>query len=462
MSVREYIGARYVPLFADPIEWDNTRTYEPLTIVYHQGNSYTSRQAVPTGIAITNEAYWALTGNYNAQIEAYRTEVQNYTEEVTDFDGRITACEDGVEDNTADITALESAIDSITANNWVTTNRIADGAVTKNKIANGAIDYSMIANGEMVVIGDSYSVVNSLSTNQMWWKLLAQRLNVTPHNYSVNGTAFVKTTPSPNFHAQLELAAADSNYANENVKFVFIYGGYNDCYDSTGIGGSNIWIAVRDCLVYAKQQFQNALIVIAGCNTNKNLYVKDTTHWNQQISAQLMAYSVNTQEGAVFLDLTQLFVGEYDFIDTATDHPNADGQKAIAQAMLNGLYGMNPYTNMNTILDVTSRITNGSATSLWLTKHQGVWGISATGVRAGSNGMFTFNIPHNIWTMLPDNCPCIMDSASGDVKYAAIIAGDPGYFNGFANQNANCFITWNQNQKREYKRQGASHTYTLT
>ena len=66
MSVREYIGARYVPLFADPIEWDITKSYEPLTIVYNQGNSYTSRQAVPSGIAITNENFWALTGNYNA------------------------------------------------------------------------------------------------------------------------------------------------------------------------------------------------------------------------------------------------------------------------------------------------------------------------------------------------------------------------------------------------------------
>lgn len=75
--VRQYIGARYVPLFADPAEWDNTKTYEPLTIVLHDGNSYTSRQYVPSGIDITNNDYWALTGNYNAQIEAYRKDTQN-------------------------------------------------------------------------------------------------------------------------------------------------------------------------------------------------------------------------------------------------------------------------------------------------------------------------------------------------------------------------------------------------
>lgn len=75
MSVREYVGARYVPVFATPIDWNSANTYEPLTIVLHEGNSYTSRQAVPAGVQITNTAYWAQTGNYNAQIEQYRQDV---------------------------------------------------------------------------------------------------------------------------------------------------------------------------------------------------------------------------------------------------------------------------------------------------------------------------------------------------------------------------------------------------
>ena len=74
MAVTQYIGSRYVPLFADPIDWSSSNTYEPLTIVLHEGNSYTSKQAVPKGIDIANESYWAETGNYNAQIELYRRE----------------------------------------------------------------------------------------------------------------------------------------------------------------------------------------------------------------------------------------------------------------------------------------------------------------------------------------------------------------------------------------------------
>ena len=75
MSVREFIGARYVPIIVG--EWDNNRTYEPLMVVTYQGASYTSRQYVPVGIEITNENYWVLSANYNAQIEAYRNEVRD-------------------------------------------------------------------------------------------------------------------------------------------------------------------------------------------------------------------------------------------------------------------------------------------------------------------------------------------------------------------------------------------------
>lgn len=73
----QYIGARYVPIFGrindTSIEWDNSAPYEPLTIVIHQGNSYTSRQYVPTGIDIANAEYWAPTGNFNAQVESIKT-----------------------------------------------------------------------------------------------------------------------------------------------------------------------------------------------------------------------------------------------------------------------------------------------------------------------------------------------------------------------------------------------------
>lgn len=80
-----YVGARYVPKFADPIDWDTERGYESLTIVTYKGESYTSKCPVPPGIDIKNERYWALTGAYNAQVEEYKNQVKDLSQQVTRF-----------------------------------------------------------------------------------------------------------------------------------------------------------------------------------------------------------------------------------------------------------------------------------------------------------------------------------------------------------------------------------------
>ena len=86
-----YIGARYIPLFCG--DWDNTLEYEPLSIVSYEGNSYTSRTFVPTGVAITNTDYWFVSGNYNQQVESYRREVVQYKE---DLEQDMSSLEDNV------------------------------------------------------------------------------------------------------------------------------------------------------------------------------------------------------------------------------------------------------------------------------------------------------------------------------------------------------------------------------
>lgn len=176
MATTQYIGARYVPLFADPIEWDNTKQYEPLTIVTNSGNSYTSRQFVPSGIEITNEEFWALTGNYNAQIEQYRNEVTAYDNRITTAqdtaysaktsadaaNAAVTAEQSRAEAKEAEIQSLAETnetdivhidaqlagtsnsglldrVNTISAKFPVGTADLADGAVTASKLSNNAI-----------------------------------------------------------------------------------------------------------------------------------------------------------------------------------------------------------------------------------------------------------------------------------------------------------------------------------
>lgn len=70
-----YKGLRYVPVFADPIEWNSANSYEALTIVIHEGNSYTSKMAVPIGIDIMNETFWVKTFDFNAQLELVNSSI---------------------------------------------------------------------------------------------------------------------------------------------------------------------------------------------------------------------------------------------------------------------------------------------------------------------------------------------------------------------------------------------------
>ena len=168
MTVTQYIGARYVPIMADPIEWSSANSYEPLTIVIHEGNSYTSRQYVPVGIDIDNDDFWALTGNYNAQIEQYRQEVQAFADDIEalnneigeGFDSENTvsdAIEDVGNDLATEITNRENAdtaITNIIGNGFTSENTVAD-TVTRleNKMLDSKLitveDYGAIGNGVM-------------------------------------------------------------------------------------------------------------------------------------------------------------------------------------------------------------------------------------------------------------------------------------------------------------------------
>ena len=101
-----YVGHRYVPLFLG--QWTRTKEYEGLSIVSYKGDSYTSRKRVPVGIDINNEEYWAVTGNYNAQIEEYRKETLHIKRQLDDkpskldFSNYKTTTDKKISDNKSD------------------------------------------------------------------------------------------------------------------------------------------------------------------------------------------------------------------------------------------------------------------------------------------------------------------------------------------------------------------------
>lgn len=296
MAVRQYIGARYVPIFGrvgeDSIQWDNTGPYEPLTVVLYQGNSYTSRQFVPVGIDITNEAYWAPTGTYNAQVEQYRQEVMTFNGRINQNASDIDTLQDQMADqapsalktaivrvDNANImqdqqlagtsssglkTAIDANTDSITTLNSQlagTSSSALKTSIDANTVAIGTLsndleDLSDIVNAEdeLIWIGDSWSVRN----DRLIPNAVAQILDMTLHCYAVSGTGWFTTT-TPTFPMQANQAIADTSVNHEKVKLVIIYGGTNDFHYGSH-EGSSYQSTISSTCAALKNAFPNATI----------------------------------------------------------------------------------------------------------------------------------------------------------------------------------------------------------
>ena len=306
-GVRQYVGARYVPVFANPLEWIDTREYEPLTIVTYQGNSYTSMQYVPTSINIADTAYWALTGNYNAQVEAYRAEVRA-------FDDRINANAAAINANTAAINANTAAINANAA------------AIAQEKTDR--------TTNVMLAFGDSYGV-DTISQGPVWCEITANKLQATElHNYCVGGATF-NATKEKNFFVQVDRAISEIKNP-EYVKYVGIVGGTND-------GSNSIADAIVSLVAKINSAFPNAVIGI-GLNASK----QDILSYGAK-QKRIEALNLNDNFATpVFIDsvvYTQLANGC--MMDDNT-HPTAKGSNRIGTLMtcvLKGAIGSVVATN---------------------------------------------------------------------------------------------------------------------
>ena len=142
MAIRNYVGARYVPKFADPVEWQANTSYEAMVIVTYNNASYTSKVPVPptVGNPAENSTYWALTGNYNAQVEEYRKATAEAQEDINELKTKTGTNTNDIKDLKIKDTTIESELSSHI------NNESNPHGVTKDQVGLGNVDNVSKAN----------------------------------------------------------------------------------------------------------------------------------------------------------------------------------------------------------------------------------------------------------------------------------------------------------------------------
>lgn len=303
MATRQYIGARYVPKFADPVTWNKDRTYEALTIVTYLNDSYTSKKPVPLGVDITNNEYWVLTGNFNSQIEEYRKDVEQLSDDLT-----------------------------------VTQNNLTE---TQNNLKNVE---KMTTKRRYIFVSDSYAdnAAGALNYNgKTWVEFCCDKLKKT-----IGTDAFKLYKSGSGFSTSYSFLNVLQNGANQisepsTITDIVICGGCND----KGASDTSISSALSSIKEYVKTTYPNANISV-GCigwfNTNDSDFLT-ASYTQDNYKSACIANSCTYLNGVEnILHLYTLFGNGH--------HPNVDGSQKIgsgvADALIHGScdvsYGTNP------------------------------------------------------------------------------------------------------------------------
>ncbi len=350
MTVREYIGARYVPIFMG--EWVQANTYEPLSVVTYQGASYTSRQFVPANVEITNTDYWYVSANYNAQIEAYRQEVVQVSTQIGDIEDDIA---DEVSAREAADTALGTRIDGETtareAADTALGTRITDEETARiaadaalgtridgieSELAYPFSEANIYTGTNLVWFGDSFSIPSGANSVDGYLPKRVNRvLGTNLFNFAVAGRGFGRATSL----IQNDVATASAQMSEEqrmNTSIVVCVCGCNDLLNS--VEQSAIVNGFTTFATNVHNTFPNAHVYVFpfnwGCNhLSHNARVTIDNCLNNFMSLEQPWFSVVPYAWTWVLGLPSRCQNSV--------HPNSTGYSYIAGYVLNAISGHN-------------------------------------------------------------------------------------------------------------------------
>lgn len=285
MSVRQYIGARYVPRFLGT--WNNTTQYEALDVVDNgSGTSYIARKNVPAGTPLNNTDFWFVYGASSGAIIS----LQN----------RMDAAENDIDDLEEDVTYLTSK----------------DSHLTDRKI---------------MLIGDSYSMTGQPYTS--WHTLFESLTGTTCIKYADNGGGFVASGRLGTFKDVFNNAAVVDGLTD-----IVVCGGAND---NTAHNAG----ATQAAVINAIEAFGAAVYAIY---PNVNIHIgfiggsTDSAYIAPLIAARDAYRDGSFKIGANFIDASDALK----LSDVMTDylHPTTQGMSYIVRYILSGVIGGNYHT----------------------------------------------------------------------------------------------------------------------
>lgn len=348
MAVTQIVGPRIAPLWADPVEWTSTRTYEPFTFVTYQGDSYCSRQDTPIGIEITNDDYWVKVSEYNAQAVALQrsmtqtieTAETNMSDTIQTAENSMTSTINTAESNMAEQVSAVESVKNEFQNSLDAINAVVplDSTPTENStkgVTSGGV-YNAIKTETtkyLMLFGDSFTG-EGFGEGEKWYVRVAKYLNLNVLNYAISGYAF-----GTEFEEELTNAKNSvSETVRQNITTCIIYGGINNImaaqqnfYDFSSL--------VIDFVKDVIEWLPNAKIYVAAPNSGSMLLERQTVNI-AHTAVDSYAYLKNSLQalGVVYVfPFYWLYGGDYFVSDML--HTNAMGNKIIANQMIETICG---------------------------------------------------------------------------------------------------------------------------
>lgn len=288
MSVRQYIGARYVmkiyensqnPQNAD---WEANTYYEPLTMVISGNNAYVSRKDVPAtvGNPAQNPTYWAYWGSNTGQI----AQLQQQVNAIETFDAAIHTVQ----------------------------NR-------KFLFFGDSYGETYTSGGGVVIKGWLDNVVDILGLSASQYA----------GSYAYSGYGFLaNNTPW--------LTKVNALADDPDVTDIVFLGGHNDA--AYAVQYQSLETYIIDTIEACNTKFPNAHVWVGYCSFDTDSNIQDKL-------CKSIYSRVATEHGATFMSGIEYIVfNPSNILNHA--HPNNDGTKAIAGALASYLTGGECYNGI--------------------------------------------------------------------------------------------------------------------